>query len=260
MLMKALGGPVEEEFSRAAAAIQAAQWPRFSSRPLEERQQWQRQLPQLRPTLKDLGVLASFPDDICGDGRTVAQYAIWPGASFGQSVARLEAGIAALREHRIPNLVKVRGIAAGRRKPVGNELHDLQESLLSAERCVQGGDILEGEMLRAIWNRKLWHEERTLLENLEFDVVTTDEVPPEALHGRPTNLSTLFAWRHKNPHAQKVVIFSIAPYGYRFWCEAMEAIPDVWWELIAPVPEEPNVAGAISEVGKIVYNLAKSTA
>jgi hypothetical protein len=86
-------------------------------------------------------------------------------------------------------------------------------------------------------------------------VVSTNDVPPDALKGIPTSLATFKAWRVRYPEVTSCAIFTAPPYGYRVWDEVQHAIPDCEWILVADVPENPSVVGAISEVGKIVYNL-----
>lgn len=257
-LMKLMGLPSVEGFREAAACIHEAGWSRLSGIGPDERATYQEHLPEFRPFLEELGVLRPFPDR---DGlwRLQASEIVWPGASARQVVEGLRSGITAIIESRVPNLTKLTALAARSRKPVENEIEHLGSLVTDPRRCIEGGQILEGEMMRWVWERRKV-DYNGLLKYLRFAVVTTDMVPPEALHSRPKNLSTLAAWWHLNPNPRRVAITSVAPYGYRAWCEASEHFGECSWELIAPVPEEPLVVGALSEVGKIVYNLAKSMA
>lgn len=255
-LMRLMGLEPLEAFGKAAHRIREAGWSALSAAPPEERSRHQENLPEFRPYLEELGVLRSFPDRD-SLAQLQASEMVWPGASARQVRERLLPGVRAVIEGRLPNIGKITALATRKRKPVGNELEYLEGIVLNPQPCLERGYVLEGEMMRRVWE---WTKAdyNGLLKYLRFTVVTTDMVPPEALHGRPTNLATLAAWWHLNPNPRRMAITSIAPYGYRFWCEASGHFPECSWELIAPVPEEPLVVGAISEVGKIVYNLAKS--
>jgi len=257
-LMKLMGLEPADEFVEAGRRIDEAEWSRLSAGTTVLREEYQARLPEFRPSLEELGVLRPFPnwDEL---GRLRASELVWPGASARQAVERLYPGIRAIIENRVPNITKLTALAALQRKPVGNELQYLGDLVTDQCRCVEGGQVLEGAMMQCVWER-LKVDYNSFFKYIRFAVVTTDQVPPEALHGRPTNLSTLAAWWHLNPNPRRVCITSVAPYGYRFWCEAQKHFPECSWELLAPVPEKPNVVGAISEVGKIVYNLAKSMA
>lgn len=257
--MEKMGLPYRGAFTKAAAFIHEAGWSLLSGISSEEQKKYQERLAEFRPSLHELGVLQPFPDR---DGlvRLRASEVVWPGASGRQASDRLLPAINAIIENRLSNLTKLTALAAARRKPVGNELEYLPEIVLDPQRCTtENGQVLEGEMMRGIWGKRSI-DYGSLLRYVRFSVITTDQVPPEALHARPTGLATLAAWWHLNPNPRRVAITSIAPYGYRFWCEASEHFPECSWELLAPVPAEPLVVGAISEVGKIVYNLAKSMA
>lgn len=255
-LMRLMGLEPLEAFGKAAHKIHEAGWSALSAASPEERSRYQEHLPEFRPYLEELGVLRPFPDRDSFE-RLQAGEMVWPGASARQVCERLRPGIRAIIEGRLPNIGKITALAAHRRRPVGNELEYLEDIVLNPQQCLERGYVLEGELMRHVWER-VKVDYNGLLKYLRFAVVTTDMVPPEALHGRPTNCSTLAAWWHLNPNPRRVAITSIAPYGYRFWCEASQHFPECSWELIAPVPEEPLVVGAISEVGKIVYNLAKA--
>lgn len=250
--------PYRGTFTKAAAFIHEAGWSKMSTLPPEERTRYQERLSEFRPSLEELGVLRPFPDR---DGlvRLRASEVVWPGASTRQVWERLRPGIRAIIESRVPNVTKLTALAARSRKPVGNELQSLGDLVADPRRCTEDGMVLEGEMMRCVWER-MKVDYNGLLKHLRFDVVTTDRVPPEALHNRPTTLATYAAWWHLNPNPRRVAITSVAPYGYRAWCEASEHFAECTFELIAPVPEEPLVVGAISEVGKIIFNLAKSMA
>ncbi|MBI2117292.1 hypothetical protein HYT95_00170 [Candidatus Peregrinibacteria bacterium] len=253
--MRLMGLDPMVDFAAAAQRIHEAGWSRLSTGTTVLREEYQERLPEFRPSLERLGVLGPFP----GTKLLSASEIVWPGASALQARERLRPGIRVIIEGRAPNVTKLTALAALRRKPVGDELASLPDLVRNPGHCIQDGHMLEGEMMWLLWER-LKVDYNGLLRHLRFDVVTTDQVPPGALHGRPTNLATLAAWWHLNPNPRRVAITSIAPYGYRFWCEASQHFPECSWELLAPVPEQPNVVGAISEVGKIVYNLAKSLA
>ncbi len=255
-LMRLMGLEPLKAFGEAAHQIHEAGWSVLSAAPPEERSRYQEHLPEFYSYLWDLGVLRHFPDP---DplGQLQASEMVWPGASARQARERLLPGIRAIIEGRIPNIGKVTALAAHCRKPVGNELEYMADIVLNPQQCLERGHVLEGELMRHVWERAKT-DYNGLLKYVRFAVVTTAMVPPEALHGRPTNLSTLAAWWHLNPNPRRVAITSIAPYGYRFWCEASQNFQECSWELIAPIPAEPNVCGAISEIGKIVYNLAKA--
>lgn len=257
-LMKLMGLEQPEQFEEAASLIHRAGWSTLSSATPEERSRYQEHLPEFRPYLEELGVLRPFPDKDSFE-RLQASEMVWPGASAKQVRERLIPGIRAVIEGRLPNIRKITALAAPRRKPVGNELEYLEDIVIGPQQCLEKGFVLEGELMRHVWER-MKVDYNGLLKYLRFSVVTTEMVPPEALHDRPTNLSTLAAWWYLNPNPRRVAITSIAPYGYRFWCEASHHFHDCAWELIAPVPPEPLVVGAISEVGKIVHNLAKTVA
>lgn len=257
-LMRLMGLEPLEAFGKAAHKIHEAGWSVLSAASPEEHSRYQEHLPEFQPYLWELGVLRPFPD-LDPLERLQASEMVWPGASARQALERLLPGIRAVIEGRVPNIGKIAALAAHRRKPVGNELEYLAEIVLNPQQCLEKGYVLEGELMRHVWERTKV-DYNGLLKYLRFAVVTTDMVPPEALHGRPTNLSTLAAWWHLNPNPRRVAVTSIAPYGYRFWCEASGNFPECSWELIAPVPNSPNVVGAVSEVGKIVHNLAKSVA
>lgn len=252
-LMKLMELEPADDFATAIWRIAEARWSRLpvEANP-EQKKELQAHLPEFRPYLEELGVLRPFPDK---DSRLQAGEMVWPGASARQARERLLPGVRAVIEGRLPNIGKITALAAQKRKPVGNEIEYLADIVLNPQQCLEKGYVLEGEIMRHVWERTKV-DYNGLLKYLRFAVITTDMVPPEALHGRPTNLSTLAAWWHLNPNPRRVAITSIAPYGYRFWCEASHHFRDCSWELIAPVPDEPSVVGAISEVGKIVYNLA----
>ncbi|MBI2524138.1 hypothetical protein HYW11_02920 [Candidatus Peregrinibacteria bacterium] len=254
-LMRLMGLDSVENFAMAAQCIHQAGWSKMSSLPPEERTRYQERLPEFQPSLKELGVLWPFPD-AKNDARLSASEIVWPGESARQVVERLRPGIRAIIENRVPNVTKLTALAALRRKPVGNELEYLGDLVIDPRQCVEGGQVLEGAMMQCVWERMKVDYNGTL-KYLRFAVVTTDQVPPEALHSRPTNFATLAAWWHLNPNPRRVCVTSVAPYGYRFWYEAHQYFPECSWELLAPVPENPNGVGAIYEVGKIVYNLAK---
>lgn len=255
-LMRCMGVEEIEDFGAAAARINDAGWSRLSGVSAEEREERQKILPDLRPFLAELGVLRPFPDQN-ESMRLQAKEMLWPGASARQVLERLRPGIRAISVGRLPNIWKITALAAVRRKPVGNELQYLPDLVADPSKCVEEAQVREGEMMRCVWERLKVDYGGSLLRHIHFDLVTTDMVPPEALHGRVTTLATYAAWWHRNQAPRCVVITSIAPYGYRAWCEASEHFPQCSWELIAPVPEEPSVVGAVSEVGKIVYNIAK---
>src|SRR3989338_2258490 len=254
--MELMGLEPASEFAEAARQIHESGWPPLSAGTTVSREEYQARLPQFRPCLEELGVLRSFPERY---GTLRACEMVWPGASARQAAERLRPGIRAIIECRALNVTTPPALAALRRTPVGSELESLSDLVRDPGRCIRDGHVLEGTMMRCLWER-MKVDYNGLLKHLLFDVVTTDRVPPEALHGRPTNLATLAAWWHLNRNPRRVCITSVAPYGYRFWCEAQKHFPECSWELLAPVPEKPNVVGAISEVGKIVYNLAKSMA
>lgn len=244
-LMQCMGLEAVEDFAAAAACINDAGWSRLSGVSAEEREERQKTLPELRPFLAELGVLRPFPDQN-ENVRLQAKEMLWPGASAHQVTERLRPGIQAIIFGRLPNLRKITALAALRRKPVGNELQYLPDLVADSGQCVEEEQVREGEMMRGVWERLKVDYGRPL-QHILFDIVTTDM----------GMIATYAAWWHRNQTPRRVVITSVAPYGYRAWCEASEHFPQCSWELIAPVPEEPSVVGAVSEVGKIVYNLAK---
>lgn len=260
-LMRIMGVAECATFTDAAKAIDAAGWSRMPSLGRDEKAALQTRQHALSNPLGRLQILHPHtnPTETC----LTATHAVIPGAGYQQMKLRLNAGVDALSRNCFPKLTHVAGLAAVQRKPVMGEVDDISLSAgIRFEDCVIQQDsaylVQEGKLLEILIEAAA--KRSYGLAKATRAVVTTDKIPPEALAGRPTNLSTLFAWKHVMQQEggglpEKCVIWSVCPYGLRLWIEASIYVPEVHWALCTTVAPDWSVAGALSEVGKVVYTI-----
>ena len=260
-LMAAMGLAECASFQDAAKAIDAAGWSRMALLGRTEKETLQLRRNDIADALGDLLLLMphTMPPSVCLE----ATHALIPGAGYQQMRKRIASGVDAANRNCFPKLTTISGLAATQRKPVAGEVDDLSLSLgIRFDDCtIDQGDgnylVKEGHVLHVLL------EEAARQSHVVFDasrqIITTNDVPPEALAGRPTNLSTLFAWQHRMATSgclpEKAVIWSVCPYGIRFWIEAVLHVPQVQWGVCQAFDPDWQVAGALSEVGKIVYTI-----
>ncbi len=259
-LMQKMGLPICATFSEAAATINTAGWSRLPGMPSDVKAVLQERAFDISDPLGTLLLLMphTMPPSLCLE----ATHAVIPGAGYQQMKKRIAAGMDAVTRNCFPKLATISGLAAVSRKPVTGEVDDISlTGGLKFDECVEqaGSEFLvrEGVVLERLLELALSKMSRQT--EYKRQVITTDSVPPEALAGRPTNLSTLFAWQHRMATSgslpEKCVIWSVCPYGLRFWIEAVLHVPQVQWGLCQAFDPDWKVAGALSEVGKIVHTI-----
>lgn len=256
-LIAMLTGKRPATLTEAVEITQAEGWPKFPGREVPFKDALQSRSNELVECIAQLGMLnpcigplASFE---------TATHAIWPGASLGQCGPRLAGGMEALRNKHLPQLTSVDAIAAFTRKPLKGELDDISLTLpLDYNQIVTPeGFVREGEMMRCWWEKEV--KAHPMLSSFDFDVITTDRIPPSGISGRATNISTLEAWwmirSAETVPPKSVVVWSACPYLLRFMMEAEAKIPAVTWIGVAGLPKAWNVAGTLAEIAKILYGL-----